>query len=82
MYGHIGVFVSFAYLICSAFSCTATTLPARFVRGPKPSMKIWSVNKAFCFDIDNGFKKFNFKQIMKVSAFYLEKQKSFIPKKI
>ena len=28
-----------------------------------------------------GFKKFFFKQIIKVSAFYLEKQKSFIPKK-
>ena len=25
--------------------------------------------------------KFNFKQMLKVSAFYLEKQKSFIPKK-
>ena len=25
--------------------------------------------------------KFNFKQILKVTAFYLEKQKSFIPKK-
>ena len=24
---------------------------------------------------------FNFKQILKVSAFYIEKQKSFIPKK-
>ena len=28
-----------------------------------------------------GFTKFIFKQILKVSAFYLEKQKSFIPKK-
>ena len=28
-----------------------------------------------------GFMKFFFKQILKVSAFYLEKQKSFIPKK-
>ena len=28
-----------------------------------------------------GFTKFFFKQILKVSAFYLEKQKSFIPKK-
>ena len=28
-----------------------------------------------------GFKKFFFKQILKVSAFYLKKQKSFIPKK-
>ena len=28
-----------------------------------------------------GFTNFNFKQILKVSAFYLEKQKSFIPKK-
>ena len=27
-----------------------------------------------------GFKKFYFKQMLKVSAFYLEKQKSFIPK--
>ena len=26
-----------------------------------------------------GFTKFNFKQMLKVSAFYLEKQKSFIP---
>ena len=48
--------------------------------------KIESVNKAFCFDIHNGFKKYsmrfheiNFKQILKVSAFYLEKRKSFIP---
>ena len=29
-----------------------------------------------------GFMKFLFKQMLKVSAFYLEKQKSFIPKKI
>ena len=29
-----------------------------------------------------GFKKFFFKQTLKDSAFYLEKQKSFIPKKI
>ena len=29
-----------------------------------------------------GSTKFNSKQILKVSAFYLEKQKSFIPKKI
>ena len=29
-----------------------------------------------------GFTNFNFKQILKVSAFYLERQKSFIPKKI
>ena len=29
-----------------------------------------------------GFTKFNFKMNLKVSAFYLEKQKSFIPKKI
>ena len=29
-----------------------------------------------------GFTKFNFKLNLKVSAFYLEKQKSFIPKKI
>ena len=29
-----------------------------------------------------GFTKFFFKQMLKVSAFYLEKQKSFIPKKI
>ena len=28
-----------------------------------------------------GFMKFNFKQMLEVSAFYLEKQKSFIPKK-
>ena len=28
-----------------------------------------------------GFTKFYFKQMLKVSAFYLEKQKSFIPKK-
>ena len=28
-----------------------------------------------------SFAKFNFKQMLKVSAFYLEKQKSFIPKK-
>ena len=27
------------------------------------------------------FMKFNFKQMLKVSAFYLEKQKSLIPKK-
>ena len=30
----------------------------------------------------NGFMKFIFKKILKISAFYLEKQKSFIPKKI
>ena len=29
-----------------------------------------------------GFTRFNFKQMLKISAFYLEKQKSFIPKKI
>ena len=29
-----------------------------------------------------GFTKFNFKQMLKVSAFYLEKQKSFNPQKI
>ena len=29
-----------------------------------------------------GFTKFSFKQMLKVSLFYLEKQKSFIPKKI
>ena len=29
-----------------------------------------------------GFAKFYFKQMLKVSAFYLEIQKSFIPKKI
>ena len=28
-----------------------------------------------------GFTEFYFKQVLKVSAFYLEKQKSFIPKK-
>ena len=28
-----------------------------------------------------GFKKFHFKQMLKVSAFYLEKQESFVPKK-
>ena len=29
-----------------------------------------------------GFTKLSFKQMLKVSAFYLEKQKSFVPKKI
>ena len=29
-----------------------------------------------------GFTKFFFQKMLKVSAFYLEKQKSFIPKKI
>ena len=33
-------------------------------------------------EILQGFTKFNFKLNLKVSAFYLEKQKSFIPKKI
>ena len=28
-----------------------------------------------------SFTKFYFKQVLKISAFYLEKQKSFIPKK-
>ena len=32
-------------------------------------------------EILQGFTKFNFKLNLKVSAFYLEKQKSFIPKK-
>ena len=32
-------------------------------------------------EILHGFRKFNFKLNLKVSAFYLEKQKSFIPKK-
>ena len=32
-------------------------------------------------EILRGFTKFNFKLNLKVSAFYLEKQKSFIPKK-
>ena len=32
-------------------------------------------------EILQGFMKFNFKLNLKVSAFYLEKQKSFIPKK-
>ena len=32
-------------------------------------------------EILQGFTKFNFKRNLKVSAFYLEKQKSFIPKK-
>ena len=32
-------------------------------------------------EILRGFTKFIFKQMLKVSAFYLEKQKSFIPKK-
>ena len=29
-----------------------------------------------------GFTKFSFKQMLKVSAFYLQKQKSLIPKKV
>ena len=33
-------------------------------------------------EIVGGFTKFFFKQMLKVSAFYLTKQKSFIPKKI
>ena len=33
-------------------------------------------------EILRGFTKFCFKQMLKVSAFYLEKQKSFIPKTI
>ena len=37
---------------------------------------------AECVETLRGFKKFIFKQILKVSAFYLEKQKSFIPKNI
>ena len=32
-------------------------------------------------EILGGFTKCNFKQILKISAFYLEQQKSFIPKK-
>ena len=36
---------------------------------------------AECVETLWGFTKFIFKQILKVSAFYLEKQKSFIPKK-
>ena len=48
---------------------------------PKPT----EVNKsstALTLYLENlGFTKFCFKQMLKVSAFYLEKQKNFIPKK-
>ena len=52
---------------------------------PKPSMKIGSVNNALLLEwaewieILRGFTKFFFKQILNVSAFYLKKQKIFIP---
>ena len=37
--------------------------------------------KAEWVEILWGFAKFIFKQMLKISAFYIEKQKSFVPKK-
>ena len=39
------------------------------------------LNELKFHEISRNFTKFFFKQLLKVSAFYLEKQKSFIPKK-
>ena len=63
------------------------SLKLNFVKPPKISTHLVFPDNCFFYrssdwvEILRGLTKFNFKLNLKVSAFYLEKQKSFIPKK-